>query len=117
LLSELANQFPRPDGKAAVEREIVAALERHLEGSGSANEMPWLTAALAATPDWNSPRWRSGLDPQPTLASIISGLLALARNPNLVSEASAGGCAAIERRAASIVAEWVGYDPDQADAA
>ena len=79
----------------------------HPMNDGSAR---WLASAFANLPDWSSPRCRSGLDPQPTLASIVSAFLPLVYNPNLVSQASAGGCCQIEERAACIVAEWVGYD-------
>jgi glutamate/tyrosine decarboxylase-like PLP-dependent enzyme len=60
------------------------------------------------------PRTQTNVTPPPTIPSIIGGLLPSIYNPNLVSEESSRRVIESEVRAAAIVADLVGYNPDRA---
>ncbi|MFN7985180.1 MAG: pyridoxal-dependent decarboxylase [Vicinamibacterales bacterium] len=64
---------------------------------------------------WGHPRAQINVVPQPTIPSIIGGLLPSIYNPNLVSEESSRQVSLAEVEAIAMTASLVGYDTAQSD--
>lgn len=62
---------------------------------------------------WGHPRSQVNVIALPSIASIVGVMLPSMYNPNLCSEESGRGFSEAEVRAASMVAQLIGYDPNQ----
>lgn len=76
--------------------------------------IPKLVRTLQGMFIWGHPRSQINVVPNPTIASIVGYLLPLIYNPNLVSEESSRLFAEAEVRAAAMLADLVGYNPELA---
>lgn len=75
--------------------------------------LPELGQALEGMLIWGHPRSQVNVIAHPSIASIVGVMLPSMYNPNLCSEESGRGFSEAEVRVASMVAELVGYDPQQ----
>lgn len=99
-----------------VEPDFERARCERIDEQGRALEavIPELVDYLEGMFIWGHPRSQINVVPTPSLASIVGVLLPLLYNPNLCSDESARRFAEAEVRAASMAAELIGYDPEQA---
>ena len=76
--------------------------------------IPQLVHYLQGMFIWGHPRSQINVVPNPSIASVIGVLLPLIYNPNLVSDESGRLFSEAEVRVTAMVAELVGYNPQQA---
>src|SRR5688500_10494242 len=96
-----------PDYVAASEARLSAA-GRHLE-----EVLPELVKCLDGMLIFGHPRSQVNVVAHPSIASIIGVVLPSMYNPNLCSDESGRGFSEAEVRVASMLADLVGYDPQQ----
>ena len=95
---------------------FAAARESILADGGRALEavIPELVQYLQGMFIWGHPRSQINVVPQPSIASIIGVLLPSTYNPNLCSDESGRRVSEAEVRVAAMMADLLGYDPQQA---
>ena len=96
-----------------VEPDFAAARTARLDGTGRPLEdvIPELVKQLEGMHIWGHPLSQINVVPPPSIAGILGVLLAAMFNPNLCSEESSRGVAAVEERVAAMAAALLGYDP------
>jgi glutamate/tyrosine decarboxylase-like PLP-dependent enzyme len=97
---------PRELDFAAAASATLPAQARPLE-----QVLPELVQSLEGMLIWGHPRSQVNVIAHPSIASVVGVMLPSMYNPNLCSEESGRGFSEAEVRAASIVAELIGYDP------
>lgn len=92
------------------------ARQRQVDDRGRVLEavIPELVAYLQGMFIWGHPQSQINVVPNPSIASVIGVLLPLLYNPNLCSDESGRLFSEAEVRVTSMVAQLVGYDPQQA---
>jgi L-2,4-diaminobutyrate decarboxylase len=98
-----------------VELDWQAAKGSRVADNGQTLEqvIPELAGYLNGMINWGHPRCQVNVVTLPTIASIIGVLLPSVYNPNLCSEDTSRRLAEAEVRTCSMVAELLGYDPEE----
>jgi glutamate/tyrosine decarboxylase-like PLP-dependent enzyme len=96
-----------------VEPDYAAARKERVPNEGRSIEalLSELIAYLHGMFIWSHPRSQINVVPNPSLGSIVAGVLPAIYNPNLCSEESARRFSEAEVRVSAMIAELVGYDP------
>ena len=84
-----------------------------LEPSDAEDVGRLLVEKLEGMPIWGHPHTQFNVVAPPSIPSIIGSLLPAIYNPNLVSEDTSFGLMAVEAAVTAMVADLVGYDPEQ----
>ncbi|MGI9518872.1 MAG: pyridoxal phosphate-dependent decarboxylase family protein [Pirellulaceae bacterium] len=91
-----------------------AKTSRVADGGQTLEEViPELAGYLNGMINWGHPRCQVNVVTLPSIASIIGVLLPSVYNPNLCSEETSRRLAEAEVRSTSMVAELLGYDPEE----
>jgi L-2,4-diaminobutyrate decarboxylase len=98
-----------------VEIDWLAARNSRVADNGQTLEqvIPELTGYLNGMINWGHPRCQVNVVTVPSIASIIGVLLPSVYNPNLCSEDTSRRLAEVEVRAISMVADLLGYNPEE----
>jgi len=111
-LDSMKSASPLLGSPAQLNYETARAQRVELEPQSLEQVTQLLVEHLSGMFIWGHPRAQINVVPNPTIPSVIGGLLPSIYNPNLVSEESSRQVAAAEVEVSAMTADLLGYDPE-----